>query len=71
AGLCVRLAVYVRMDNRNAVDYVTVIKETDVCIVNCEYHNQNATDKTSFIYFLYHSTTNFIGAKIILIIELT
>jgi hypothetical protein len=54
-----------RVDNRNAVDNVAMVKETDIRIVNYEYHHQDATDQlTSPIYFQYHSTTNFSGTKI-------
>lgn len=31
--LCVSFAVYVRMDNRNAVDNMAVVKETDIRII--------------------------------------
>jgi hypothetical protein len=44
ARLRVGFAVYMRMDNRNAVDDVAVVKETDVRMVRYEYHNQNAAD---------------------------
>jgi hypothetical protein len=47
ARLCVGFAVDMRMDNRNTVNNVAMVKETDVRIVKCEYHNQNATDYIS------------------------
>jgi hypothetical protein len=38
------LVVYMRMDNRNAVDDVAMVKETDIRVVKCEYRNQDMTD---------------------------
>jgi hypothetical protein len=39
-----RFAVDMRVDNRNAIDDVAMVKEADVRIIKCEYHNPNATD---------------------------
>jgi hypothetical protein len=39
-----RLIVYVRMNDGNAVDNMAVVEEADVRIVEREDHNQNTTD---------------------------
>jgi hypothetical protein len=44
ARLCVGLVVHVRMDNGDAVDDMAMVKETDIRIVKCEYHNQDMAD---------------------------
>jgi hypothetical protein len=36
-----RFVVDMRVNNRNAVDNVTVVKATDIHIIKCEYYNQH------------------------------
>jgi hypothetical protein len=45
ARLCMGFIMEVRVNNGNAVDDVTMVKETDVHVVQREYHHQQGTDE--------------------------